>query len=461
MTHQPTRHHDIQRVLVITLVANIGVALAKLLIGLLTRSMAMVADGVHSSLDASSNIIGLAGNAVAARPPDQDHPYGHRRFETLASMVIGGFLLLTGWEIVQSSISRLREGSTPHITALNFAAMLATIGINLAVTIYERRAGLRLRSELLLADAEHTRSDVLVSLTVLASLVAVRLGLGWVDAAAALAVVGVIAVVAWQIVSRSANILADRAALEPAAVSSIVERVAGIEEVLRVRSRGPEDDIHVDMDVQIAAPTTAEQSEAIAREVRSQLRDSYSGLSDIQIHFIPRREGPRDVGQIARAEGDALGLGVHEVIPIMTSSGLRLDMHVEVEPQQTVGEAHDLVTRFEKRLRDAIPELQRVVTHIEPAHRQDRFHGGGDARRLAQEALRIAQSLYPDNHWHDLDIRAEPDGGYALSLHCHVDEDMPLEDAHRIAELVETQVRAALPLLHRLTIHTEPRDAAD
>src|SRR5574341_809662 len=95
----------------------------------------------HSSLDASSNIIGLAGNAVAARPPDQDHPYGHRRFETLASMVIGGFLLLTGWEIVQSSISRLREGSTPHITALNFAAMLATIGINLAVTIYERRAG--------------------------------------------------------------------------------------------------------------------------------------------------------------------------------------------------------------------------------------------------------------------------------------------------------------------------------
>jgi divalent metal cation (Fe/Co/Zn/Cd) transporter len=132
-------------------------------------------------------------------------------------------------------------------------------------------------------------------------------------------------------------------------------------------------------------------------------------------------------------------------------------MHVEVAPEQSVGEAHSLVTRFEERLKSAIPDLKRIVTHIEPAHTcEGILYHDEDAHLMAEQALRIARNLYPDNHWHDLDIRAESDGGFALSMHCHVEESMPLEDAHRLAETVETQVRAALPALHRVTIHTEP-----
>lgn len=452
-----TRHKEVSRVLVITLVANILVAVAKLLVGLLTSSMAMIADGVHSSLDATSNIIGLGGNAIAARPPDADHPYGHRRFETLASMAIGGILMLTAWEIVKNSVSRLSTGVTPQISLVNFVAMLVTLAINLVVSTYERREGKRLRSEVLLADAEHTRSDVLVSLTVLASLVAVRLGWEWMDAAAALIVVGLIGLAAWRIVSRSVNILVDRAALDADVVSQEAQMVAGVQRVTRVRSRGPQDDIHLDIDVQIAPPTTAEQSASIAREIRARLREHFDGLADIQIHFVPMSGGPPDYALVARAEADALGLGVHEIIPTTTEDGLILDMHVEVAPEQSVGEAHSLVTRFEERLKSAIPELKRIVTHIEPAHTcEDILYHDEDAHLMAEQALRIARNLYPDNHWHDLDIRAESDGGFALSMHCHVEGSMPLEDAHRLAETVETQVRAALPALHRVTIHTEP-----
>src|SRR5687768_8492161 len=117
----------------------------------------MIADGVHSSLDGTSNIIGLVSNRLAARPPDAEHPYGHRRFETLASMMIGGILLLTGWELIKNSINHLNTRTIPEIGFANFAAMILTILVNITVTTYESRAGKRFNSEFLLADAAHTR----------------------------------------------------------------------------------------------------------------------------------------------------------------------------------------------------------------------------------------------------------------------------------------------------------------
>ncbi len=460
MSRDVTQQRAIRRVLILTLAANLLVAAAKIAVGLMTRSLAMVSDGVHSSLDATSNVIGLVGTSVAARPPDETHPYGHRRFETIASMAIGGLLLVTAWEIGKGSIARLSGSVKPEVGPVNFIVMVVTIAINIVVSTYEARAGKRLGSEFLLADSEHTRSDVFVSLTVLASLVAVWLGLGWVDAVAALAVVILIGLAAWRVVSRSVNILVDRAVLEPATVRRVVEQVPGVQQVARVRSRGSEDDIHLDLDVRVAAPTTADHSAAIAQEIRTQLREQFAGLNDIQVYFLPAHDGPPDYALIARAEGDALGLGVHEVIPTTDSDGLTLDMHVEVQPEQTVGEAHRLVSSFEARLREAIPSLSRVVTHIEPAHTHNDvpLYDVG-AHDLARKALRLAHRLYPEQGWHDVEIRSEADGGYALSMHVFVPESMPLEDAHRLAENVETEVRAALPSVHRVTIHTEPPGA--
>ena len=452
-----TRHQEVRQALIVTLVANLLVAVAKIIIGALTRSLAMVSDGIHSSLDATSNVIGLISTVIAAQPPDEEHPYGHRRFETLASLMIGGILLLTAWEIGKSSINRLASGNVPEVGPINFIVMVGTIIVNLLVWRYEKGIGDQHNAEILLADAEHTRSDIYVSLTVLASLAAVWLGWGWLDAVAALGVVVLILLAAGRIVLRSSSVLVDRAPLESDAVSDVVANVAGVREVVRVRSRGPADDIHLDVDVRVAGPTTAEHSASLAREVRSQLRAQFEGLKDIQVTFMPESDAAPDHALIARAEGDALGLGVHEVIPSSSHNGLSLDMHVEVPPEQTVGEAHKLVTEFERRLHEKVDDLVRIVTHIEPAHTHENAPLYEDeAHRLARQTMQIANELYPENEWHDLEIRAETDGGYAISLHCHVDYDMLLEEAHRMAEVVETQVRAEHPAIHRVTIHTEP-----
>lgn len=454
------RGREVRRVLVITMIANLLVAAAKIVIGALTYSLAMVSDGIHSLLDATSNVLGLVSSWFASRPPDETHPYGHRRFETLAAMFIGGLLLLTAWEIVKGAVGRLTQNITPEISAVNFAVMVVTIVINIAVSAYEARAGRRLNSELLLADSEHTRSDIYVSLTVLASLVAVELGFGWIDAAAALVVVLLIARAAWSILTRSASVLVDRAPLEPGSVREVVQDVPGIQQVMQVRSRGAVGDIHVDLDVQVSAPTTADQSAAIAREIRERLRRDFEGLEDVRIYFVPTRDPAPDVAQVARAEGDALGLGVHEVIPVQdVSGGLKIDMHVEVPPEQTIAEAHEHVTLLEERLKQSIPDLKRIVTHIEPAHLPEHTHyDGTEAHLLAKRALDTARGLYPDANWHDLDVRQEADGGYALSMHTTVSPTLSIERAHRMAEQVETAIRADLPQVHRVTIHTEPHE---
>ncbi len=457
MTAHTQRSREVNRVYLISLLTNIVMLALKLGVGFLTGSLVMIADGMDSSLDAIANTIAMVVTRLAGHPPDEEHPYGHRRYETLAAMLVGGFLLLTASEIVKSSIERLVSGDVPEIGLANFAVMSLALVVNLALFRMQRRAGQRLHSEVLIASSEDKRSDIMVSITVLLSLVTVTLGLGWVDAVAALVVVGLIARNALHIIGRSAAILVDHAVLDPQDVRQVVADVPGVYDVTRVRSRGTEDDVYLDLAVNVAPPTTIDDSAAIAEEIRARLRTRFEGLSDIDVDFVPATDQPPDYARLAHAEAAALGLGAHEVVAAEMGAGLMLDMHVEVPADMTLDEAHTLVSRLEKRLINSLPAVDYVVTHIEPAYgikpcgdRDERGH------HLAQQALWIAMQAFPDNQWHDLNVRAEPDGTYSLSLHCRIDGSRPVEEAHRLAEAVETRLRSELPGLGRITIRTEP-----
>ncbi len=460
MTVNTQRSREVNRVYLISLGTNLVMLSLKLGIGFLTGSLVMIADGMDSSLDAIANTIAMVVTRLAGNPPDEEHPYGHRRYETLAAMLVGAFLLLTASEIVKSSIERLTTGSVPEIGVANFAVMSLALAVNLILFRMQRSAGQRLHSEVLIASSEDKRSDIMVSITVLLSLVTVTLGLGWVDAVAALVVVALIARNALRIIGRAASILVDKAVLDPKDVRQAVADVPGVYDVTRVRSRGTEDNVYLDLAVNVAPPTTVDDSAAIAEEIRARLRTRFEGLSDIDVDFVPAANQPPDYARVAHAEAVALGLGAHEVVAAEIDGGLVLDMHVEVPADLTLEEAHANVSRFEQRLLVTLPELAYVVTHIEPAYgvkacadRDERGH------TLAQRALRIATELFPDNQWHDLNIRVEPDGSYALSMHCRVDGALPLGEAHRLAEQVETRMRSELPQLGRVTIHTEPINA--
>ncbi len=249
-------------------------------------SISMLADGFHSAMDASSNLIGLVGSSVAGRPPDGNHPYGHQKYETFATLGIGLLLLLTSWNVLKSVITRLTQGGSPEITALSFGVMLTTILINVAVTTYEKKQGCRLKSNLLLADAAHTRSDIFVSLSVVASLAAVKMGWLWVDAVAALAIVGVIGYTGWQIVRRASDVLADSAVIDTRLVEQVTLSVTGIQSCHKIRSRGTEQLAHLDLHIQVDGQLPLNEAHRLGHMAQAQLQKKL-GVMDVMVHIEP------------------------------------------------------------------------------------------------------------------------------------------------------------------------------
>lgn len=281
---------SVRRVLLVTLVLNLLVAGGKIIVGLTTGALAITADGFHSLMDGASNAVGLVANRIAAQPPDDDHPYGHRRFETLAALVIGGLLVLTAWEIAGAALDRLKDEAAPVLSPLAFAVMLSTLVVNTAVNRYQVRAGRRLRSELLLADAANTGADVFVTLSVLLSMALVTAtGAAWVDAVAALAVVLLIGRAAWRILGQTSAVLVDAAPYAPDHLTGLLhpETASRAMRVLRARSRGPLDAAQIDIDVEVPPETTTAQTADLSARIRACLCESLDGVAEIEVHFVP------------------------------------------------------------------------------------------------------------------------------------------------------------------------------
>src|SRR5262245_30575305 len=204
----------------------------------------MTADGIHSLLDASSNVIGLAGLSVARRPPDANHPYGHRKYETFAALGVAVMLFAGCQEVVQTVIARLRSPAPPAVGTLGYVVIGITIVINVFVVWVERRAGRELGSELLTSDAAHTASDLAASLLVLGSFLAARAGWLWADVAVASVIVVLVAVAGIRIVIGTLSTLSDERRIPPGEVEAVALEEPGVLEAHNVRSRGPKDDIH-------------------------------------------------------------------------------------------------------------------------------------------------------------------------------------------------------------------------
>ena len=292
-SHTASRFRQVKQVLWQILGVNLLVAIAKIGVGVATGSISMVADGFHSTLDGSSNVIGLVGLSAAARPPDKNHPYGHQKYETFATLSIGLLLLLASWNVLKSALTRLLEGGSPEVTGLSFAVMIGTLITNGLVTTYESRRGRQFKSDILLADAAHTRSDIFVSLSVIAGLVAVKLGWPWVDAAVALVIVIFIAHTGFGIIKRASNILADSAVIDPAAVTRVALAVDGVESCHKIRSRGTDATTYLDLHIQVNGQMTLRAAHELGHITQTRLEQEL-GVTDVVVHVEPADFKPND-----------------------------------------------------------------------------------------------------------------------------------------------------------------------
>ena len=300
------RRRRIAQVLWVILGLNLLVALAKLLYGYRSGAIGIAADGIHSLLDAASNVVGLVGIAAAQRPPDSNHPYGHRKYETFAALGISVMMFAGCYGIATAALERVHAPRLPDVTAQGFVVLGLTLAINLLVVRVERAEGKRLSSELLLSDAAHTGSDVLASLLVLASFVAIRSGWVWADPIAAALIVCLIVRAGVGILRGTLSTLSDERRLPPQDVEATALAESGVLEVHNVRSRGPDDDIHLDLHILVDPSTALADAHAIGHRVEKRLRVRWAGLTDVIVHVEPALETERAherVGGGLKAEG--------------------------------------------------------------------------------------------------------------------------------------------------------------
>jgi cation diffusion facilitator family transporter len=297
------RARAIRRVLLAVLALNLVVAALKLGYGYATGSVAMTADGVQSLLDGLANVVGLVGIAVAARPPDREHHYGHERYETLASMAIAGLMAIGVVEIVEGAIGRLRSGERPEVGALSFGVLLATMAVNGGVSLWERRAARRLRSDLLRADARHTASDVLVSAAVIAGLAGERAGLGGADAVVSLLIAATIAWAAWGIVREASLVLTDATLADPRGLMAAVLAAPGVVTAHNLRARSSGGRVWVEVHVTVDPGLTIKQAHEVATAVEEAIRDEAGPPTRATVHVEPA-EPPHTRPDALFGEGD-------------------------------------------------------------------------------------------------------------------------------------------------------------
>ncbi len=287
MAHSTERYRAVSRVLLSVLFANLAVAAAKIAYGYFSGSVAITSDGYHSLTDSFSNIVGLVGLRAARKPPDLDHPYGHRKYETLTAAGIFVALILVVEEVARNAIDHLRAVTAITVTRESFLVMLATLAVNLAVVSYERRKGNELSSELLLADAMHTRSDVFTSVGVIASLVGVTLGYPILDPLGGLVVAVFIALTGFQIARDASRILSDRIVMDEDDIRAVVMSVPDVMGCHRIRTRGPADHVFLDMHVWVAPDMRLDAAHAISHMVKDTLMEKYPEIADAIIHIEP------------------------------------------------------------------------------------------------------------------------------------------------------------------------------
>ena len=290
-----TYRAEVRRVLSLTLVLNVLVVVLKLVVGSWTGSLSLLADALHSITDSANNVLGLVTNQLASPIPDRDHPYGHQKYEAVGALGIAAFLGIACFEILKGAGERLIwGGDTVTMGATSLWFLLAVLGINIFVAFYERRVGIRLGSNILIADAEHTMSDIWITIAVLGGLIGVWAGVQWLDVVLAFPVAILVIRSGWVVLSANLPWLVDEMAIAPEAIHSQVMQVPGVLNCHNIASRGLLGrQVFIDMHL-IVEPQDVLAAHDITEKVEQQLEEEF-GPTRVTIHIEPHSYVEREI----------------------------------------------------------------------------------------------------------------------------------------------------------------------
>ncbi len=462
--------HDKRQVALVSLLAAVGLVVLKLVVGLATNSLGILSEAAHSALDLLATGMTLWAVHVAAQPADLNHTYGHGKFENLSALAQTLLLLATCAWIGYEAVYRLAWTQEPivvHANAWAFGVVLGSIAVDLWRSRALIQAARKYQSQALQADALHFSTDIWSSAVVLVGLLGVawgeRFGLPWLvqaDAVAALGVAAIVAAVSLRLGRQSLADLLDTVPAElRAQVADAAQRVEGVAEVRRVRLRRSGAETFADVTISVDRGTALERSHTIADQAEAAVR-TVLPRADVVVHIEPVAQAHEDVLTTVRVVAARHGLGAHAIRVYDDPPRRSMELHLEVDESLSLDQAHQQATRFEEELRQALPGLGRITTHLEPIGGQTTTQpactAGPDQILQAIEEFVHSASIPLSPH----DIEVQQTGTeLAVSFHCVLDAATAITDAHSITQRLEDYLRSRIAGLGRVVIHVEPPES--
>jgi cation diffusion facilitator family transporter len=453
---------DKEKVALTSIAASGGLTIAKGIVGLMTGSLAILSEAAHSLLDFAATVMTYLAVRVSGKPADEEHHYGHGKFESVAALAETALLFLLSGVVIYEAMRRLL-GQEDHAVEASIPAFVV-IGASIVIDFFRARilnkVARQTSSEALEADALHFSSDLWSSLGVLIGLAAVALGFKWADAVAALVVAIVIVIAGWRLGRRTIDTLLDTAPPGIAdQVAQIVRRVPGVVAIDTVRARqvGPEQFVELVISVSRTMPIdrVVLLKETVVTAVRAELPKA-----QISVIAEPRALDNETVMDRVMVIARNRGLAVHHVTVHAIGEKLSVSLDLEVDGSLTLATAHEIADGLEDAIKDELGADVEVETHIEPLH-TDALGRDATTARVAevQAALSdIATRAGTLCDVHDVRVR-ETSEGEVINFHCRVNPAQTVHDVHERVDELERALRAKWPSIKRVIGHAEPLPA--
>ncbi len=447
-----------------SVLAAFAITSLKIVVGITTGSLGILSEAAHSGLDLVAALVTFFSVRVSDKPADADHQYGHGKVENFSAFIETGLLLLTCIWIILEAWKRLFFHSVdiePSVTA--FVVMILSIVVDAWRSRALGRIAAKYDSQALEADALHFSTDIWSSAVVILGLALVQFGrsydvrwLSKADPVAALFVAGVVVSVSWRLARRTVDALLDAA--PTGARNQILERIRNIDGVLevdRVRIRRAGNRYFADVSVGLSRNFTFQRSEQIADEVTARVHQVLPD-ADVMVHSVPRARHAENIFDRVRAVATRNNLNVHDVSVQDLNGKLHVEQHLELDEQLSMKAAHDEVTRLETEMRNEVPEISTILTHIEsePATIET-------GEQIVQEPelercfKKIGKEFPEVIDIHEFQFKEIRDRLY-VSCHLTLPDDMPLSRVHDVQTALEIRFKQQAPELFRVLIHPEP-----
>ena len=452
--------HEKEQVALSSIAASAGLTIAKAVVGVLTGSLGILSEAGHSLIDLGATVMTYAAVRISGAPPDEEHHYGHEKFEAVSALAETALLFLLSGIVIWEAIKRLIEHGAPEVeaTAWAFGVIIGSIIVDAGRSRVLSRVAKATKSEALEADALHFTSDIASSAAVLIGLIGVRLGAPWADSVAALVVAVLVCVAGWRLGRRTVNTLTD-VAPEGAAkvITEIAAAVAGVVAVGQVRARKAGGKIFVEVTVAVSRLLPLERvatiKEMVAIEIRRQLEGAEATVTTDPVAL--NNESVLDrVMVIARNRA----LAVHHVTVHDIGNRLAISLDLEVDGKLSLRAAHELADGLEKAISDELGASVEIDTHIEPL--QPHRAAGREAlpHRIKAIELALAELAADGRTVHDVhNVRVrETEDGEIVNFHCRVDPSLTVQSVHEKVDMLERALRERSPSIKRVIGHAEP-----